>query len=311
MKTIIAKAKSARTKLEASRKLQIITITTTLIIIFFIAVMILLHSSRFINTDDAYINANIVQITPQVSGQVIKLDIQNNQFVKAGTILFEVDPAPYNVALEKAKAQLNIALATWQNAQVNTKRILELVKSKTLTLQDRDDATKNLQVAIANYQLAKAALNQATLDLRNTKVYATVDGFITNLTLRPGNVVNAFQPLFALISNDQYWADANFKETELQNIHSCETAEITVDMYPSHVFQGIVESISGGSGTAFSLLPPQNATGNWVKITQRVPVKVRIINPDPKFPLRIGVTANVTIDSKSSSAKSCISANNS
>lgn len=299
MKRLITKAKSIRNQIEASRKLQIISITTAIAVIFIIAVAILLHSSRYINTDDAYINANIVQITPQVSGQVIKLDIQNNQFVKAGTLLFEIDPEPYNVALEKAKAQLAIALATWQNAQTNTKRILELVKSKALTLQDRDDATKNLQVAIANYQLAKATLNQAELDLRNTKIYATVDGEITNMTLRAGNVITSFQPLFALISNDQYWADANFKETDLKNIRSGQTAEVTVDMYPSHVFKGIVESISGGSGSAFSLLPPQNATGNWIKITQRVPVKVRITNLDPQFPLRIGVTATVTIDTKS------------
>jgi membrane fusion protein (multidrug efflux system) len=105
--------------------------------------------------------------------------------------------------------------------------------------------------------------------------------------------------LFALISNSEFWVDANFKETELEHIHPGQLANIYVDMYPGHTFSGVVESISGGTGSAFSLLPPQNATGNWVKVAQRVPVRIRVLNPEQDFPLRIGTSASVRISLRS------------
>jgi membrane fusion protein, multidrug efflux system len=108
-------------------------------------------------------------------------------------------------------------------------------------------------------------------------------------------VITAYQPIFALISDESFWADTNFKETEMEKIRPGQAAKIEVDMYPGHVFNGVVESISGGAGAAFSLLPPQNATGNWVKVTQRVPVRIQILNPDPRYPLRIGTSALVTV----------------
>jgi membrane fusion protein (multidrug efflux system) len=103
-------------------------------------------------------------------------------------------------------------------------------------------------------------------------------------------------PLFVVIANDEYWVDANFKETQLKEIHPGQKATIASDVYPDHAFHGTVQSLSGGSGAAFSLLPPQNATGNWVKVTQRVPVRVRIEDPDPQHPLRIGTTATVRVE---------------
>lgn len=299
MNNPIERLKIIYNRLKTERKLKIFTITSVSLIVLILTACIWLHLSRFTSTDDAYINANIVQITPQVSGQVIKLHIHNNQFVKAGDLLFEIDPEPYKIALEKVKAQLAIAQATWQNDKTHSTRIIELVKKKTLSIQDYDDTIKTLNVAAANFQLAKAALDQAELDLRNTRVYASTNGTISNMTLRSGNVINAYQPLFALISNELFWVDANFKETELQNVRIGQTASIEVDMYPGHVFHGIVESISGGSDTAFSLLPSQNSTGNWIKITQRVPVKISILDTNSRYPLRIGTTATVTIDTKS------------
>lgn len=101
--------------------------------------------------------------------------------------------------------------------------------------------------------------------------------------------------LFTIISDEEYWVDANFKETELDRVHPGQHAQIVVDMYRHHPFEGAVQSLSGGSGSAFSLLPAQNATGNWVKVTQRVPVRIRVLNPDPAFPLRIGTTASVHV----------------
>lgn len=289
---------SLQQKIKTSRTMQVRLFVAVLSLLLISGVIYWLHARRYIDTDDAYVNANIVQVAPQVSGQVIMLNVQNNQFVKAGTLLFALDPAPFQAAIDKAKAQLQIDDATLKNAQTNTGRTVALAKKASLSLKERDDAVKDLQVAEAALRLDKASLAQAELDLRNSRVCAAVDGYVANMTLRVGSVVSAFQPLFAIISTEQYWVDANFKETELQNIKSGQRAEIIVDMYPAYRFTGVVANISGGSGAAFSLLPPQNATGNWIKITQRVPVKILITNPNAQYPLRVGTTATVTVDTQ-------------
>jgi len=256
------------------------------------------HSARYISTDDAYVNANIVEVSSRISGQITHNYVENNQLVKQNQLLFEIDAAPFKLAVDKARAQLSITESDLHNAQVTAERITTLADLKFAAKQTKDDVLAKLQSATASVALAKAALAQAELDLSYTKVYAATTGLVANMTLRDGNVVTINQPLFALISVDQYWVDANFKETELKNIKLKLATDVEVDMYPNHHFHGVVESISGGSGTAFSLLPPQNAAGNWVKVTQRVPVKIRILNPDPRYPLRIGTTATVTIDTK-------------
>jgi membrane fusion protein (multidrug efflux system) len=118
---------------------------------------------------------------------------------------------------------------------------------------------------------------------------------IAILSLEPGNKVTPVAPLFVVIASNEYWIDAYFKETQLKDVQPGQRVEIKTDMYPDHVFHGTVQSLSGGSGAAFSLLPPQNATGNWVKVTQRVPVRIRVEDPDPAHPLRIGTTATVRV----------------
>ena len=254
-----------------------------------------IYSKFYVSTDDAYVNANIVQIAPRVTGQVEHLYIKNNQFVTAGQPLFDLDPALYQVAVDQAKAQLSMAEAKKMLAQNTNARTYALVKKNVASAQEGDDTQTNLQSAIAQVALDTANLAQAELNLSYTKVTAPTSGWVTNVTLRIGNIAPANQPLFALISNNEFWLDANFKETELEHLSPGQRADITVDTYPNHPFSGVVESMSGGSGSAFSLLPPENATGNWVKVTQRVPVRIRILNPDPKLPLRIGTSATATI----------------
>jgi membrane fusion protein (multidrug efflux system) len=292
-------------------------------------------------TDDAYVNADKVEIAAQVQGPVLHVYASENQVVKAGDVLFDIDPQSYRLALDKAEAQLRIASqsmsqesagvtaaeaqlaqrrAELANAEDNLRRSQGLVSRGFLSQQGAESARTQvataraaLRAAEANLEqarsalgsagsnnaavrAARAAVDQARLDLMHTQVTAPADGVVTNLSLRPGSIVQPGVPLFVVISNRGYWVDANFKETELERIRPGERATIDVDMYPGHAFHGVVESMSGGSGTAFSLLPPQNATGNWVKVTQRVPVRVRVLDPDPRYPLRIGTTATVTVD---------------
>lgn len=276
----------------------------TVVILFFVLSLVIWLSMRVYahyhtSTDDAYINANVVQIAPRVSGKVVNVYVMDNQFVKKGQLLFDIDPAPFQAAVDSASAQVQVNEAQLAKFTNTSQRTLALVKENYMSPQDKDNVTAELKSATSNLAYAKSQLTEATLNLQYTKITAPTDGWVTNLSLRSGDICSANQPLFALISNAEFWADANFKETEMEGIHPGQTATIVTDLYPDHPFQGVVESISGGAGSAFSLLPPENSTGNWVKVTQRIPVRVRVTNPDANYPLRIGISADVTVNLQS------------
>jgi membrane fusion protein (multidrug efflux system) len=254
-----------------------------------------LYSRNFQSTDDAYVGAHTVDISAEVAGQVAQVFVSNNDIVHAGQPLFELDRRPYEIARERAQAELAQRLAEARNAGHNNARMRVLVKGGFLSPQGGEASETQVQTANAAVKDAQAALDQAQLDLQRARVTAPADGVIGNMSLRPGAPVQPRTPLFVLISDKEFWVDANFKETQLGEIQPGQSATVKLDMYPKQVFHGVVESLSGGAGTAFSLLPPQNATGNWVKVTQRVPVRVRITDPDPQHPLRIGTTAKVEI----------------
>lgn len=253
------------------------------------------YDHYYVSTDDAYVNANVVNIAPRVSGKVVKTLVSDNQYVHANDMLFKLDQDPFTIAEKKAAAQLAINQSSLVNAKAKADRIDRLALKQFVSPQNRDNARTNLETAASSVKLAAANLDQAKLNMSWTDVAAPTSGWVTNVHLRDGDLVTANQPLFALISDGDFWINANFKETQLVEIKPGQRATIKVDMYPGRTFEGVVESISGGTGTAFSLLPPQNATGNWVKVTQRVPVRIRVLNPDPKHPLRIGTSATVTI----------------
>lgn len=291
------------------------------------------------STENAYINADVVNVAAQVAGRVIAVHVRENQSVHKGDALFDIDPEPYRIALAKAEADLaqamqnerqdsaEIMLAQAQIAQsesdlANARNIdardKKLVAQHFLSQQALDDAKTRVLSLEASLAQARAKLNkaravpikpdergdvlkaqamiaQARLDLSHTHVTAAQDGQISNLSMTEGDMITAGAPLFALIARDSFHIDANFKETELPGIHPGEPVDIRIDMYPDQHFTGTVESLSGGTGTAFSLLPAQNATGNWVKIAQRVPVRIKLAPTDDNHPLRIGATATVTV----------------
>jgi membrane fusion protein (multidrug efflux system) len=297
------------------------------------------YRSRYRSTENAYLNANVVPVAAQVAGRVTAVYVKDNQHVRRGDPLFDIDSEPFRIALERAQANLAQAMQSSRqdtadvaaerahveqttvdlnNARTNYDRAKKLVAQHFLSQQSADDANTRVEALQAALQQARAKLAkalsapqkpkqradvlraeaeiaQAKLDLEHTHVTAMEDGQISNLSLTAGAMVGVGAPLFALIVDNSYHIDANFKETELPGIHPGEHVDIEIDMYPGHEFSGTVESLSGGTGTAFSLLPPQNATGNWVKIAQRVPVRIKLTQLDPQFPLRIGATATVTV----------------
>jgi len=221
-----------------------------------------------------------------------------------------------------AQAQMAAGEATSREAQQHTARVRELT-AKGATSQDEGDAAERAELdardnlaaakaeltaaeaqrgasgdANAAVKAAAAALGQARLDLAHTRITAPATGIVGEMDLRPGSFVAAGRELFALVETGEVWADANFKETDLPRIHAGLPARISVDLLPGKTFEGEVESLSPASGSAFSLLPPENATGNWVKVTQRFAVRVRILDPVPG--LRVGASAEVTVDASSS-----------
>ena len=297
-------------------------------------------SRMYVSTDNAYLNANRIEMAAQVSGPVRALWVRDQQTVKYGELLFQIDPQPYQLAVDEAEAQLEMvnqsnsqnraAVAAAQalvaqrnaelrNAQSTEQRAIELTRQKLISKQSAETTATEAATAAAAVRASQANLEQATsalgkagaqnaairaaaaklaqaqLDLAHTRITAPASGLVANLELRPGSMVQQGVPLFTIIGDNEYWVDANFKETELRRVKPGQEARVVMDMYPKHEFKGVVQSLSGGAGQAFSLLPAQNATGNWVKVTQRVPVRVQILDPDANYPLRIGTTASVRV----------------
>jgi membrane fusion protein (multidrug efflux system) len=256
------------------------------------------YNDFFPSTDDAYLQANIVNIAAQVTGPVKDIFVEDHQFVKAGQLLFTIDPKPFEIALEQSKANLAETQALLDTQSKDTSRILELVTKGQMTKMEGDDAEGKLTQLTASLKVAQSELNTAELNLQYTNILAPSNGYITNFTLRKGEMVQATSPLFALVENDHWWVNANFKETDLERIKIGQSAKIIFDMYPSITFKGKVQGISAGSGATFAVLPPENATGNWVKVTQRFPVRIDIINPDSKYPLRMGASCEATVNTR-------------
>jgi len=256
------------------------------------------QSSKFISTDNAYVSANQSEITAQISGQVTAVHVRDQQHVKKGDPLFDIDPRNFELAFDRAKAELAQRRAEAANAEALHRRNQALMASGFLSKQGADTSRAAMASADAAVMVADAAVKTAELDLQRAHVVAPTDGIVANMTLRPGNTVQPGAPIFVVISDQEYWVDANFKETELEDVRVGQKVDIHSDVYPDHPFHGTVESLSGGSGAAFSVLPPPNATGNWVKVTQRVPVRIRVADPDPQHPLRIGTTATVKVHKK-------------
>jgi membrane fusion protein (multidrug efflux system) len=311
-------------------------------------------------TDDAYTDGNAVTIAPQVAGEVIARDVDDNQRVKAGQVLIEIDPQPYQAARDQAEGSLQVAQAelaaakvnletarvTWPaklagaqaqlvaaqarqfKAQADERRQRSLPKQAT-TQQDIDNAESALrnadaavQEAEANRQgadivaqsiaqadaqvrqlegqvaLAQAQLAQAVLNLGWTKLRAPQDGWVTKRNVDKGNYVQVGQSVLALVTPD-VWVTANFKEGQLDRMRPGQRVAIAVDAFPGLHLVGHVDSVQLGSGSRFSAFPAENATGNFVKIVQRVPVKIVIDSGlDPDHPLPLGISVDPVVHLK-------------
>ena len=282
------------------------------------------YSTHFVSTDDAFIGGHPVLISPQISGYVEKLYIRDNEHVKKGELLLEIDPKPFQIKLhetqvdlEVAKSKLQVAKSNYEiaidaqntaaidmyrNQLLSTGNAISLEKFEhTIALyQATKSAVKASQAFIelekSNVDKVKANISQAKLTLSYTKIYAPATGIVAKRNFDIGTFVSIGTPVMAVVL-DNKWVNANFKETQLTNIRIGQAVDIEIDAYPNVIFTGKVQSIQAGTGAAFSLLPPENATGNFVKTVQRVPVKIVLdkIPEQQKYFLALGMSAVPTV----------------
>jgi membrane fusion protein (multidrug efflux system) len=324
-----------------------------------------IHGQHHEETDDAQVEANINPIIPKVSGYVAKLNVEDNQIVKAGDTLVILDDrdlalrvSQAEAALENAKANVSSSGAGYETAQQTAlssnfsvqaaegnielakvrlkradsdfKRYEELSKSNSITKQqfeqaeaERDAAARQLEVAERqreallressarksqsqvsqrNISLAQTLVKEREADLAFAKlqlsyayITAPASGVISRKNVQVGQFIQAGQSLFALVDDRDKWIVANFKETQLEKMKPGQEVEIAVDAYPGETFKGKIESISPATGAKFSLLPPDNASGNFVKVVQRVPVKIVLVKSEQKSELRAGMNVDVDV----------------
>jgi membrane fusion protein (multidrug efflux system) len=303
-----------------------------------------LTSGETVSTNNAYVKQNIVSVSSDVAGRIMAVNVRENQMVKAGDILFQVDPEPYKVALAQADAAIasaqvkvtelqtdystsGVSVAGAQSDVTFTRSELqrqqELMNRGFTTrakLQAAQNAFQNaslrVQLAQVDAQKAKAALAtgaqvpgenpaiaaaraqraKAQLDLTRTTVRAPVSGRISQADrLQVGQMMMTGLPAVSIVASDRSWIEANFKETNLARMYPGQPATVRLDAYPDTELHGHVESIGAGTGSEFSVLPAQNATGNWVKVTQRIPVRI-VIDQKSRRQMIAGQSADVTVD---------------
>jgi membrane fusion protein, multidrug efflux system len=300
----------------------------------------------YVSTTDAFVRAAKESVNARVAGQVVEIAVKDNQRVKQGQLLFQIDPEPYRIAVDQAAARIDSArleinelkatyrqqLAELQSASDTADydereyaRRKALVTDGWTPREVYDKADMDLRVSrqhiaavaqqVANtvaalngdpnieidhhpsVRAAQAQLNQAQLDLSYATVAAPDDGIVARVEdLQVGDYVNPGAAVFSMMSSRRIWIEANFRETGLTHMRPGEAAVISVDAYPGRAFKVHVVSMSPGTGSDFSVLPPENATGNWVKVVQRLPVRLELDKIDPDRPLFSGISVTVTVD---------------
>ncbi len=309
-----------------------ILIPSTLILIFLVILVgFSIYSLKYQITDDAFVEGRLISIAPRVSGQVISLNVNDNDFVKEGQLILEIDPNDYINKVKELEASLKEAIALKDSffnetqkaeadvSQVNEnfdfakkdyERYSKLKKDGLCTKQEYDRALSEyneafekqkamnayLKGATAKYESAKsnieklnAKLAQAKLNLSYTKIYAPQDGHVSSRKVEKGNYVNVGQPLLEIVS-PEVWVVANFKETQLTHMKKGQRVKIKIDTYPHKRFYGIVDSIQKASGAKASLFPPENAVGSYIKVVQRIPVKILFTDDISKYEIAPGMS---------------------
>ena len=303
-------------------------------------------SGRIVSTENAYVEAEHILVTPAVNGLVTEVYVHDNEEVDRDQPLFQLDPISFRLEWEKATAELDAIryeIGSYRAAHRQAEAELRSARKEAAFLENEyqrraqlgggralpkveldrfrhrwqlaqqriPELEEKVRLMLANlggdrdlaveehprFRLRHAERSKAALDLERATVRAPAPGRIANLDLQPGEYVKEGAPVFSLIADVSPWIEANLKETQLTNVREGQSVQITIDAYPDERWQGTVAGVSAGTGAVFSLLPAQNATGNWVKVVQRIPVRIAIMPRTDAPELRAGMSATVKIDS--------------
>ena len=322
-----------------------------LIVIPLLAVCVGLYlyaaGGRYVSTDNAYVKANVIIISPEISGRVTSVLVVDNQAVEANDILLQLDSSPLEITLNRARAQMAVIRTELESLRADYgetvvqaqqaedkvryldkryKRQRKLLKQGLSSEEKHDEAKHDLQVARREVQIiqqrvqrvlaqlagnevlpvdqhpryltAQTTYDQAAIDLKATTIRAPASGIVSNMKLQVGEYAQAGKPIFSLIENQPIWVEANLKETQLTHILPGQQATIVADAYPDKIWESVISSIAPATGAEFSILPPQNASGNWVKVVQRIPINLVITDQANGPKLRAGMTVSVRIDTR-------------
>ncbi len=325
--------------------------TVFLIVIPLLAICVGLYlyaaGGRYVSTDNAYVKANVIIISPEISGRVTSVLVVDNQAVEANDILLQLDSSPLEITLNRARAQMAVIRTELESLRADYgetvvqaqqaedkvrhldkryKRQRKLLKQGLSSEEKHDEAKHNLQVARREVQIiqrrvqrvlaqlagnevlpvdqhpryltAQTTYDQAAIDLKATTIRAPASGIVSNMKLQVGEYAQAGKPIFSLIENQPIWVEANLKETQLTHILPGQQATIVADAYPDKIWESVISSIAPATGAEFSILPPQNASGNWVKVVQRIPINLVITDQTGGPQLRAGMTVSVRIDTR-------------
>ena len=248
-------------------------------------------------TRDGRVRADIINVAADVNGYVVNVPVKDNQLVKKGDVLLEIDPEHYEIAVKQAQSLVASRKATWEMRKLNAHRRADM-DNLVISKENRDDASNIADSALADYQHALAQLDAAQLNLKRTKVLATVDGYVTNLNVHRGDYARVGDPKMAVVDKDSFWVYGFFEETKLPHIRVGDKAEL--QMMSGEVLKGHVESISRGiydrdNPESRELVADVNPTFNWVRLAQRVPVRIHIDEIPEGFLLAAGTTCTVLV----------------
>jgi membrane fusion protein (multidrug efflux system) len=252
---------------------------------------------NYVSTDNATVQAHTVMLAPRVSGSVAKVYVNENQQVNKGQMLVEIDNRDYTNTFNQVSATLESLRVKAKDAAVNLGRMRNLYKEHAISTQQFDNAQADSRGLQDQVTAGEAQLKQAEQNLEYTRLSAPSDGSVAKKSVEIGQMVPAGQPLIGFVSSEERWVTANFKETDLSELRPGQKVKIEVDAIPKHSFFGQIESISSSTGSTFSLLPPDNATGNFTKVVQRVPVRIKFeaLTKEDIMMLHAGLSAVVSV----------------
>jgi membrane fusion protein (multidrug efflux system) len=277
------------------KKKKIISIAGTIVVLL-VGYITYEHLS-YVTTDNAQIFGHSLMMAPKVSGYITEVNVVEGQKVSKGEVLIQIDQRDYENYLKQAKGELASIEARRRDAERNYRRLVDLLSKGAVSQQQFDTSSAQYNDVKAKYDAIASQVAQAELNLSNTKIIAPVDGFIAKKSVEVGQLAAPGVPLLGFIDSGERWIIANFKETEIEGIKLDAKVEVEVDAISGQKFEGKVESISSATGATFTLLPPDNATGNFTKVVQRVPVKIKFVNltADDVIKLRTGLSAFIKV----------------